>query len=79
MTELMHRNGADNFASAAIRAGLVVLAREKAKEGATIFLVPPGWTPEDGHEKLVKATVKQVEDGVVVCEDGDKQIWAVWR
>ena len=69
----------DDFASAAIRAGLVLLSQQKAEQGATIFLVPPGWVPADGHAKLVKVVVTRVEDGVAVCEDDGKQIWAIWR
>ena len=76
---ILSRNGDANFASAAIRAGLIVMARQKAKEGEKIFVPPPDWKPEDGHEGLVPLTVKQIQDGVVVCEDNDKEVWALWR
>lgn len=67
-----------NFASAVIRAGLVMLSRKNAEEGATVFAPPPDWKPEDGHEGLVKLKVEQIQDGVAVCKSEDGEVWALW-
>lgn len=74
----IEKGGAVNPISSAIRTGLVEIARQNCNEGEVIFVPTPWWVPEDGHTKLVPVTVKQISDGVAMCEDANQEPWALW-
>lgn len=61
-----------------VRDGLVMISRQHATKGEKIFLPPPDWQPQDGHEKLVPVTVEEVYEGVALCKDADDAAWALW-
>ena len=72
------RNGKVNNFASVIRTGLVLIGRAHAQAGHTIFLPTPDWTPEDGAAGLVPVKVKEIQEGVAVCEDKGGQTWALW-